>query len=210
MRRILAFSAVALGLLLAGCAQNITSDVARFHQMSGQTTGQTFRIVPFDASQENSLEFQQYAALVRGELAALGYSAVNAAVAADLDVQIDYGVSPGREKLIVRQGAGYPFGYFPYRYYNYWGFYDPFFYGSGFRDELDTQTVYTRSLMMKIERRAAEGEQPGQRLFEGRVNSVGTQNGLPEVMPYLVQAMFTAFPGESGKTTRVTIELPKK
>jgi hypothetical protein len=32
---------------------------------------------------------------------------------------------------------------------------------------------------------------------------------LPEAMPYLVQAMFTNFPGESGRTQKVELELPK-
>ena len=47
-------------------------------------------------------------------------------------------------------------------------------------------------------------------LFEGRVESVGKDNRLADVMPYLVQAMFTDFPGTSGVTKQVTINEPSK
>jgi hypothetical protein len=45
-----------------------------------------------------------------------------------------------------------------------------------------------------------------ERIFEGRVQSTGQQNRLPEVMPYLITAMFSNFPGENGVTKMVTIE----
>jgi hypothetical protein len=50
----------------------------------------------------------------------------------------------------------------------------------------------------------ADGEMD--RVFEGRVESNGTESSLPEVMPYLITAMFNNFPGESGTTKVVTIE----
>ncbi len=49
----------------------------------------------------------------------------------------------------------------------------------------------------------------GEKLFEGRAVSIGRDNKMPEIMPYLAQAMFTNFPGESGVTKVVTIELPE-
>jgi hypothetical protein len=44
-------------------------------------------------------------------------------------------------------------------------------------------------------------------LFEGRVRSSGRQGELAEVMPYLITALFQNFPGESGVTKVVTIEM---
>ena len=48
---------------------------------------------------------------------------------------------------------------------------------------------------------------PGVNLFESRVISEGRSNRLEEVMPLMVDAMFQEFPGPSGVTREVTIDL---
>ena len=59
-------------------------------------------------------------------------------------------------------------------------------------------------------RLVAAPSEGGRKLYEGTVESVGKDNRLPEVMPYLIQSMFTEFPGQSGTTKHVKIELPSK
>lgn len=54
---------------------------------------------------------------------------------------------------------------------------------------------------MKIE--STEGEI----IYEGRTVSEGLKKNLPEIMPYLIEAMFTNFPGESGVTRTVRVEI---
>jgi hypothetical protein len=61
-------------------------------------------------------------------------------------------------------------------------------------------TVYPRQLILNIEQ-----AKDGAVVFEGKVKSYGTEDNLNEVMPYLVDAMFQNFPGESGVTRVVTI-----
>jgi len=51
--------------------------------------------------------------------------------------------------------------------------------------------------------------EPNTVVFEGRVESVGRDKRLPEVMPYLVEALFTDFPGESGVTREIKVEVPR-
>ena len=53
---------------------------------------------------------------------------------------------------------------------------------------------------MKIQR--ANGEL----LFEGNALMNDYRDRLPRVMPYLVDAMFTNFPGQSGETEVVRLE----
>ena len=91
--------------------------------------------------------------------------------------------------------ARYHFGFG--RYYDpfYWGIYDTY------TPEVYSVPTYMRNLQMNI-----VDESEGERIFEGRVQSNGTGNQLPEVMPYLITAMFENFPGESGVTKVVTIE----
>ncbi|MFM6831540.1 MAG: DUF4136 domain-containing protein, partial [Novosphingobium sp.] len=81
-----------------------------------------------------------------------------------------------------------------------YGWYDPFFYGSGFNNGVDVITVYTSGIDMKIDRRA-----DGQRLFEGKAEAASQSNRLSYVVPNLVEAMFTDFPGRSGETVRISI-----
>ena len=50
------------------------------------------------------------------------------------------------------------------------------------------------------------GENTGKVLFEGQASSVGRDRELPKVMPVLIEAMFTNFPGQNGATERVKIK----
>ena len=55
--------------------------------------------------------------------------------------------------------------------------------------------------------RVAAADPSKARLFAGRVQSRGQQSQLPDIMPYLITAMFSNFHGESGVTKVVTIEM---
>ena len=47
-------------------------------------------------------------------------------------------------------------------------------------------------------------------LFEGRAESVSRSNRLQTIVPNLVDAIFTDFPGNSGETLRITIREKEK
>ena len=61
-------------------------------------------------------------------------------------------------------------------------------------------TVYTSFLDMDIRRTA-----DGQSLFEGLAQARSRTDDLPVLVPNLVEAMFTGFPGNSGETVRITV-----
>jgi hypothetical protein len=82
-----------------------------------------------------------------------------------------------------------------------YGFNDPFFGGPNVR----SYTVYTSAIDLKIDRAA-----DGQRLFEGKAEAVSRSNRLPTLVPNLVDAIFTDFPGSSGETVRITIREDEK
>src|SRR5690606_24867249 len=77
-----------------------------------------------------------------------------------------------------------------------WGWNDSFFGGP----EVYSYTVFTSGIDLKIDRAA-----DGQRLFEGRAEAVSTSNQLQYLVPNLVEAMFTGFPGNSGETVRISV-----
>jgi hypothetical protein len=214
------FAMLAAPLLLAlgACAAPFNANVSRFQAELPAPSGQTFAIVPEDPRNAGGLEFSQYASLVAGQLQKVGYVPAASPQTADLVVQFDYGVDKGRDKLRTtgiadpywggwygpgwggygggwgRRGFGRPWGY---------GFHDPFFYG-GYND-VDVVTVYTSGVDLKIDRRA-----DGKRLFEGKAEAASTSNRLPYLVPNLVEAMFSGFPGHSGETVRISIAPEKK
>jgi hypothetical protein len=89
----------------------------------------------------------------------------------------------------------------------YMGWDDPYWYspyGYGYED-LQSYTVYTSHLDMKI-RRAADG----QPVFEGTAKARSRTDELQTLVPNLVEAMFTNFPGRSGETVRITVPPPPR
>ncbi|MEL7217324.1 MAG: DUF4136 domain-containing protein, partial [Pseudomonadota bacterium] len=47
-------------------------------------------------------------------------------------------------------------------------------------------------------------------LFEGKAQAVSRSNRLQTLVPNLVDALFTDFPGNSGETLRITIKSDEK
>ena len=48
------------------------------------------------------------------------------------------------------------------------------------------------------------------RLFEGHAEAQSRDNNLQTIVPNLVEAMFTGFPGNSGERVRITVAPPEK
>jgi hypothetical protein len=203
---------------LAACAAPFNANVQRFSSQLPAPQGQTFAIVAEDQALSGGLEFSQYAGLVANKLQSLGYAPASSPATADLIVRFDYGVDKGREK-VRRTGYSDPFwqpwyGSSRYGYYGRPGYYRPFsprgnwgfgFYDPWFDGGYESYTVYISGVSMKIDSRA-----DGKRLFEGRAEAASTSNRLQYLVPNLVEAMFTDFPGNSGETVRISVAPEKK
>lgn len=201
--KLLAATVLLMGL--AACASPFRADVSRFQSQLPPPSGQTFTVVADDPQLAGGIEFGQYADLVTRYLAQEGYRPVPDPGQADLIVRFDYGVDNGRER-VESTGMGGPYwspwyGYGGIGYYRggpwHYGWYDPFF-DRGY--DIESYTVYTSGIDLKIDRRA-----DGKRLFEGRAEAVSRSNRLQYLVPNLIEAMFTNFPGNSGETVRITI-----
>jgi len=206
-------------LALGACATPFRADVQRFEALPA-ITGQSFVVVASDSEQSGGLEFAQYAQLVEQRMSGLGYQRSDDPAAAQLIVSMDYDVDKGREKVVsggydpffssIGYGHGHGYGrrgfYGPHRYR--YGFNDPFLFGgygfSGYGG-VRSFTVYTTELDLKINRRA-----DGERLFEGTAEARSRSKNLTYLVPNLVEAMFTNFPGNSGEKVRISIAPEKK
>ena len=195
---------VALSLLAACSTTGFQAQVARFQQMPAPS-GESFAIEAADPAKKGGLEFATYAAQVAQQLGALGYQPVAAGAQPSLVVKLDYGVSDPRERVVERAGfISSRFAYGPYGYWPSWrmwgpGYYDPFWGPMWDRPEVYSYTVYRSFLDMQIKRASGES------VFEGRAETDARSNELPRLVPQLVRAMFTNFPGKSGETVRVKL-----
>jgi hypothetical protein len=221
-RSFLSVAAPAAMLLLGACASSFRADVSRF-QMMPPPEGQTFSIQPADPRLQGSIEFANYAQVVSARLAEQGYRPAEGANAT-LTVTMDYGVDRGREKVVTSPGIGgygyggwgagrfygRPWGYggFGRPFYGrgfYYGWADPFWYQPFGYPEVRSYTVYMSQLQVKITR-AADSKV----LFEGRARARSTTDSLPYLVPNLIEAMFTGFPGRSGEDVLITVPPPPK
>jgi hypothetical protein len=207
----LALGVAALGL--SACAEQLNTTVSRYQAMPAPQ-GQTFYVVPAGGMANNGgLEFQRYAGIVAQQLQARGYQPATSAQSANMIVQLGYGIDRGQVRYVEDPfyynrygygGWGSPY-YSPfYRPRWGWGGYgyafgwnDPFWYGGR---GVDSYVEYQSQLDLHI--RAAGTNAP---LFDGRAQARSVTNRLDKVIPSLVDAIFTGFPGRSGETVKITI-----
>ena len=219
-RALLGFAAPLALLTMSGCASNFTAHVSRFQRLPAPQ-GQTFRVEPTEAQNRGGLEFATYADKVAARMAQLGYRPAVSDSAADLIVQVGYGVDRGQQKVTTSPGfdcgwGGWGGGFGGWgggwgrgwggwgggwgRGWGYgWG--DPFWGGC---PDVESYTIYSSFLGMTIT--GADGK----RLFEGRARAHSTTDDLTQLVPNLIDAMFTGFPGNSGQDIRITIPAKPK
>ncbi|MDO7834431.1 DUF4136 domain-containing protein [Sphingobium sp. HBC34] len=208
-------AAPALALVaLSGCTTGFKADVARFQQLPAPA-GQSYTIVADNPQLAGGLEFAHYADMVGQRLAQTGYVPASDPARADLIVRVAYDVDNGREK-VRSTGGGFGPGWGPgwggrFGYGGYWGrpwgygFYDPWLFGGAGYNDVSSYTVYTSDLSMKIDRAA-----DNRRLFEGKASAQSLSNKLTYLIPNLIDAMFTNFPGQNGESVKITLPPEKK
>jgi hypothetical protein len=195
----------ALGL--SACAETLNATVSRYQAMPAPQ-GQTFAVVPGEGmAARGGLEFDRYAGVVSQQLAARGYAPAANAGSASMIVQLGYGVDHGQVRYVEQPGLwggfGDPFwgrGFYRSRFG--WGrprfafgWDDPFW----FDDGVDSYIEYHGEVDLHIR---SAGGQP---LFDGRAQARSDTNRLDVLVPDLVEALFTGFPGQSGEVVKITV-----
>jgi len=191
---------------LTACATTLDTRVTRYQAMPAPQ-GQTFAVVPDGGMAANGgLEFQRYAAIVGQQLTARGFTPAASPESATMLVQLGYGVDHGQTRIVSDPfygpyggpfggGLFYPrFGFWPSPFAFGWD--DPFWYGGG----VDSYVEYHSQLELHIRQHGTNAA-----LFDGRVQARSQSNRLDVVLPALIQAIFTGFPGQNGETVKITI-----
>ncbi len=195
-------SLLAIGIgaaTLAGCATTAPlppTEVIRYHLGEPIARG-TVAVEPLSDGAPASLEFKTYAAAVQGELLKAGYSVPAQGVTPDFIATVGFtrtsqegpprrspisigigggGFSGGRSGggVGLGGGVGFPIG------------------GGG-----STQLLVAE-LSVTIKRRADQSP-----VWEGRAQGVSDIKGADEQAGKLARALFTGFPGQSGRTITV-------
>lgn len=204
--RIFALIILIFGLSACVSPKYVVSDITRHHSLPLTPSGESFIVVSSDEEQEESLAFEVYAALVSQRLSALGLTPFNGESATpDLMVTLKWSVegpSPDVKSRSTGVGAGFGYGF---------GYRDgPLGYGFGspYENRTSTKQIYVRHVDLVIYDGMTYNTENPTRVFEGSAVSTGTNGQIDPVMPYIVQAIFDHFPGASGETRTVRVEVP--
>jgi hypothetical protein len=203
--------AAALLALVSGCASTITARVTSFNQWPANAAGSTFSTI---SRTDNTRELEQatYESYVQAELEKRGL--VRAPAGQVGRMQVDVNTSNRSEQKtylqpIYQDNYIYVQGYrdaagriFP----GFWTL-DPF----GPRYVGDRQintTLQTSTLQLRL--LDSQGSPPGKprTVFESRAifEGEGSGDNLPQVVPYLVRAVFDDFPGQNGRVRVVRFD----
>ena len=207
-----ALPALAAAALLAGCASTFDARVSTFHRFAPDTE-RTYAFAP-TAAQRDSLEYRDYEARLRAALAQAGFrETANPA----LRVAFDWSVSDS-VRTVVRSapvftpslslgygfgafgggfgglglGFGYPFGY------PYWG--------PGYVSVPQAERAAEHRLRIEM----TGARPPHERVYEASAVGEATAADMPAVLPLLAQALLRDFPGTSGQSRVIRVELPRQ
>ena len=182
--------ATALALIVLGCAAPLPrADVTTFHQWSGEGK-RTFELIR-QTAQKDSLEHANYEPIVRAELVAAGFTETPGAL---FRISFEYSTAQGDSTLqrpgpVVGLGGifggggvgvsiGVPIG--------------------GIGGSAVPEYARTVRLMIDDSRNASTT-----RVWESSAISTSSGATMIEVMPFLMQALLSDFPGTSGTTRTV-------
>lgn len=191
-----------MAFVLTGCASTISARVTSYEEWPGDAVGSTYHIVS-TAGQDNNLEFQSFADMVRAAIGPTGLVEAASPEAARFDIVMDYG-SQAEKRWVQRYHDPY--------YMDGWGF-NPFFggiygghgwgWGSGIYMGPSTVNVpvevYKNTLTIIIQ----DKHNNGREVYRSTALNISDGHNLALVMPYLAQAVFDGFPGNNGQVREV-------
>lgn len=200
--------AVASLTLLSACAPSFTAQVARF-QVLPPPNAQSFTIEPLDPAKNGSIEFATFAGYVRRGLIDAGFVEAPDPATATMIAKFDYGVMQGPTEINSTPGWGPACGGWGcgawgagagWGRYGGWGGWGGW--GGGWASpQIYSTNTFNSWAEVHIDRSADKTS-----LFEGRAQANTTQSALTFLVPNLVRALFTDFPGVSGQTVTVTFD----
>ncbi|MCW1914337.1 DUF4136 domain-containing protein [Luteolibacter sp. GHJ8] len=186
----------------------VNSSVTRFHTLPAKGSGQSF--VVLSTTGTNSLEFNTYAALVAAHLQTYGWTQ-SASESADYTVNFAANMGESRQEhgslpIMGQTGGGTTYHSGSVNTYGSYGSTRGTYSGTSYTPATFgvvgsmpySVTFHDSFLNLRIR------DQKDQAVFEGRVAATGRNSELSVALPAMIDALFTGFPGESGKTKQIS------
>jgi hypothetical protein len=200
----------AVALAMGGCAigpRMIQTEVTTFNEWATLPADRTYTFTR-TLEYRNSLELKSYEDIVRDELATRGFKLVADPAQANLVVMLRPSVTTisvvGRDLWPAIDPFWGPYGgYYGRRFGGFGPGFGGFYGGPYGVEDFGTyrQDIYRKRLELDIDSRTVSDK----RYYEGRVENTAYNASLAQVMPVLVHALFTDFPGNNGQTRRVDV-----
>jgi len=205
--------ALALPLLVTGCATTSHFKVTAFHTLPAGGGGKTIAIVPVDKENEDSLEFKSHSSRIAQYLTKHDYRLVNASEKPDYYAFVAYWIDEGKAytytlPVYVQTGGGLTYHSGTITTSSGTKSFSGYSYSVPAYSVLpsrQTDIEYTKRLLVDILEGKAYREGKTVKVYEGRVISRDSSEVLSEAVPLMIEAVFENFPGESGKTQTVTL-----
>ncbi len=209
----LAISLFASVLIAEQFKRSLIADVTVFHTLPVQQgRGTMFSSVPVNRAMEGSLEFASYEKLISEELIKCGWRKSMKGQTPEVVVLVDYGIDDGKDVVrtvpgigLIGPGSSRQDGTIG-RGLDYHGrsYSDP---SIVIVPQAKTVCEYTRTLVVHM----VDGTdfQSGKitKKYEGKVVSKGSCSQLAEVMPTMIKALLSDFPGDSGKAKQLQLNI---
>ncbi|MFI0546585.1 MAG: DUF4136 domain-containing protein [Brachymonas sp.] len=216
----------AMLLMSAACSsiQTLSTQVSTFNQWPADSAGASFRVQTVKQAASagwSDLEGQTYAQLVADALTRQGLHPAAAGEKARFQAHLR--LDSRQEKVqrsqpVYAPAWGYPYaGYgWPRGYWHGGVWRDPFLEDGVFGwsapmymgERRYEQTIAMVLLGLRISDSQQKGDTPqGATVFEGSAEYAGQEAATPALMPYLVQALFSDFPGRNGQVRQVTLPI---
>lgn len=210
-----------LAALLAGCASShIESKVTVFHQMPAALEEKTYAVLPWRKDQIASLEFDAYALQVASILSLKGLNMIANGMPANYGVFLDFGIDDGRMETtsysvpqwgVTGYGNATTTGTInrvgDTAYINTKTTAKSKYGVTGYNQVTNNSQIYRRFVNIDIVEINAVGG-VAKKIYQGRLKSEGSCGTLPTIMPTLLQALLSEFPGTSGSARTVNIPWP--
>jgi len=200
-----------VGLLTTGCAgvPSVPGEVTRFHRWENAEPRTV--AVRADPQRAGSLEHASYEAYLRERLAALGFSAAPLPEAR-YQVSLAVSATPEPRRMVdmwtpvfpgpLPRWGGWGSGSYPYSRFDPW-------WGMPPAPIVTDLTVWRHDVRVDLWDMRV-GPAGGSKVFEATASAVTQSEALPRLVPALVDALLSGFPGPSGVTLRVEVPLPPR
>jgi len=184
---------VATLAVLAGCASTLSASVTSFQQWPSGAAGQTYALTGPTGS-ESRLEYSAYQDMLRAAMGSTGLVEARDGQQARFSVSFRYA---SEATQVVRREPADPYlygGLYGGRYWGWGGYYGwPIWVAV-------PQSAWRNTLTIDI-RDASRDDAEVYRSTAATLSS--SPDALPQVMPYLMQAVFDDFPGNNGQVREV-------